>query len=251
MENEIHGKIYDIYAWKHDFDGTASTIFSSLFDLIQERSKITIFTTNYDKSVEEYCGLPERNLKCIDGFVPRGGYNVWEGHNADSNENDGKRKVFLYKLHGSLDWTMHKKHGPIRTGVERMCTSVPNHDHDLLIYPTLSKNNAEYNKLFTKIFTGFENELRIQDVCVVVGFSFHDEMIRNQFMKFVEAGKKLIIIDPNPDTNFRHVILGKSQDCDQEQSKQNIHHIQMELSVDSVDSIINQINESEYVDNSS
>ena len=242
LENKIHAAIYDIYSWDHDYNKIASVIFSSLFNFIQELgSEITVFTTNYDKSVEEYCSQHKHDFRCIDGFFPPGERFVWSRHHTDQNENENMRDVYLYKLHGSLDWTTHSIDGPIKTSVEQMCALAPNLNKDLLVYPTLLKYDAEYDWLFTEIFDEFSKRLEVQDACVVVGFSFRDEKILKRLIEFIKDGKKLILVDPDKDADFQKTILNGLSDSDQKQLERNIYHIPAELSTSTVNSIINQI----------
>ena len=242
LEKKVHAEIYKIYAWTHDSDVKATIIFSSIFGLIHElKSEITVFTTNYDRSIEEYCGQSEDSLRCVDGFSPRSGRYVWTGYETSSNENDSIRNVLLYKLHGSLDWAMHRRAGRIRTGVEQIYTLTPNHEKNLLIYPALSKNNTESDSLFNIIFDKFTTKLASQDACVVVGFSFRDKRIRERLAEFVNAGKKLVIVDPDKNADFQKIILQALPDHEQEHPKQNIHHIREKLNADTVDSTIDQI----------
>ena len=241
LEKSVHSRIYNIYAWNHAYDENVAKIFSSIFGFVRERgSKITVFTTNYDRSVEEYCTQPERQHECIDGFSPEGGLYTWTGDFAGPRENDADRSVFLYKLHGSLDWGTHNWHGRIKTNVEGQCEFSPELGRDLIIYPTLSENN-DGDEMFAEIFDAFSAKLKSQDACIVVGFSFQIEKIRKQFAKFAGAGKTLIVVDPEAHADLQKTILNASPDGGNNQPKQNIHHIRKELSVDTVDSILNQV----------
>ena len=244
IEKTIHDQIYQIYSWEHNHDEKASIILSLIFDYIRKQgSEITVFTTNYDRSVEEYCNQPERKLRCIDGFSPEYGQYVWTGYNTNLNENDGTPNVFLYKLHGSLDWAVHKHRGSVNTHVEQIYTNIPNYDKNLLIYPTLLKNYAEHDELFTIIHNEFSQKLHLQSICIVVGFSFRDERIKKQFIEFIKSGKILIVVDPNKDIDFQNMLLKGLPDNNQEQLKHNIHHIPEALGTDTIDSILNQIND--------
>jgi SIR2-like domain len=204
----IEHEVFKKYAWDHSYDSVLVQILGSLFRLIKKYSEdIRVFTTNYDSAIEQYCSEPERNYLCIDGFR----YNEyshrrkWE-ENYDDPRQEGKTNVYLYKLHGSLNWKRHKTYGPEATSVERSVDD-PNYLEDLLIYPTLSpKEGAEVEPYMT-IRKQFEVLMDTMDACIVIGFSFRYEHINDIFSKFLTRGKSIIIVSPSADkTTFAHLL---------------------------------------------
>jgi hypothetical protein len=106
-----------------------------------EKSRVKIFTTNYDRCIEEAAAA--RNLVLVDGFS----HSAVQRFNRDHFQHDIVRRspsstraeyvdgVFhLYKLHGSMDWRRRKSDGVV---VRRL---VHDDDHEpVLIYPRSSK----------------------------------------------------------------------------------------------------------------
>jgi hypothetical protein len=65
----VEDDVFESYAWDHSSDHVLGQIIDRLLGLIRSHSKeIHVFTTNYDRAVEEYCSKKERNCRCIDGF---------------------------------------------------------------------------------------------------------------------------------------------------------------------------------------
>lgn len=78
----VEDEVFKNYSWNHTYDETLNQIFNEIFSLIKKYSReIHIFTTNYDRAVEEYCSISERNCRKIDGFANEEDRNrrLWEG----------------------------------------------------------------------------------------------------------------------------------------------------------------------------
>ena len=75
--------MFSNYAWDHSDDPVLDTIIPVIFKIVHTGSnKIHIFTTNYDRSIEEYCSDSNRKLRRIDGFR-RDEFNnrrIWDGN---------------------------------------------------------------------------------------------------------------------------------------------------------------------------
>ncbi|MEX0597944.1 MAG: SIR2 family protein [Candidatus Paceibacterota bacterium] len=211
IKNTFENEVFENYSWDHNADQTVNTLFPPLLNFLQSKSdKITIFTTNYDRAVEEYCSRDDNNFFCVDGFKHHeySGRNIWNnGDNLYADLIPNKTDVFLYKLHGSLNWKKHKRYGIERTTYERKPND-PNYEEDFLIYPTLSpKDEANGREPYKTILKQFEEIMNNVDACIVVGFSFRDEHINDILSKFTDKGKILIAISPHCITDFRTRIL--------------------------------------------
>jgi hypothetical protein len=109
LRDRIRTEIFRTYSWKRGA-GRGWGLYRNLFSQLppQMSSVLEVFTTNYDRAVEEYCAtLPDVQL--IDGFAHDEKRRVWEW---DPSIFDAARTVrpgidlniALYKLHGSLNW---------------------------------------------------------------------------------------------------------------------------------------------------
>ena len=206
INNIIEDEIFRTYSWNHDKDHDLNAVMFELIGvLMKESERIRIFTTNYDRAVEEYAS--ENGYQILDGFrfdVSTGRF-LWIGqknyHYEDENryptDFDFKKKnIYLYKLHGSLNWKQHKKHGIVKVDFESKPAD-PNFEKDYLIYPTLSPKDGQELEPYMTIRDEFIEALGKIDVCVVIGFSFRDQHITEKFRDFVNRRDSyLVVVSP-------------------------------------------------------
>lgn len=107
-------------------------------------------------------------------------------------DTDHRQDINLYKLHGSLNWKRHKSGRILRTPEEGRSLD-PNFVDNVLIFPTLS---AKYNgtEPFVTMLSEFQKNMKIADVCIVIGFSFRDTHISEFFINFIRIKKLLIVV---------------------------------------------------------
>lgn len=212
IKSTLEDDVFENYSWdKDESDNPASQILSQIFDLLKKQSKnIVVFTTNYDRAIEEFCSGNDNNYFCVDGFKLHqdSGRFLWNnGDYSYANTINDKTKVFLYKIHGSLNWKKHKNYGIERTTYERKPDD-PNYEEDFLIYPTLSpKEEANGRKPYNEILKNFDDSMKDIDVCIIIGFSFRDDHVNEKFEEFVDRGGILIVISPNSQYDFRTRVL--------------------------------------------
>jgi len=193
----IETDIFENYRWDRTKNEILIKIYNIIFaKLIAQNYPIRVFTTNYDSAIEEYCSLT-RAYKCIDGFDwdRHSRRIVWNGLFSPPDAEEGK-DVYLYKLHGSLNWKMHSSGEIVRT-VDEAKPQDPNLTADLLVYPTVSPKDGTEKEPYVTIKSHFEKVLDDSDACIIIGFSFRDEHIKNVFKKFVDDKKALIVISPS------------------------------------------------------
>ena len=171
---------------------------------------VRVFTTNCDRSVEEYCSDPARGFQCRDGFEydPQTGRTRWAGFAGWPAPSGGGAWtelgiLSLLKIHGSLGWKFSKQYGPERMAYEAKSAD-PDYD-DILIYPTGLPKSA-YGGIHGDIFGEFAGGLSASDACVVVGYSFSDELIAGQFARFVEGGGTLVAVGPEAAASLSNVL---------------------------------------------
>jgi hypothetical protein len=116
--------------------------------------------------------------------------------------------IYLYKLHGSLNWKKHKVYGVEATSEERRSND-PNYSENLLVYPTVSPKDGEFMEPYKTIRATFKKFMETNDICIVIGFSFRDEHINEIFSSFLNRGKSVIIISPSADKNVYSSLLKK------------------------------------------
>ena len=208
-------EVYRQYAWNHDFDEVAAGLLGPLVKMAMAMNgdgHVAVFTTNYDRAVEEFCEGAE--LPVRDGFrLDKTERRVWRGEfGADggkAGEQGGPRAVRLYKLHGSLDWKHDAKHGVLKTDYDG--ASEGNNYKDILIHPSLAdKGDDIASEPYRTIRDSFRRELESSDACVAVGFSFRDPHIADEFRKFAEQRDNiLIVVGPDAYEDVNRRILGR------------------------------------------
>lgn len=185
-------------------------LYDQLFGALRKHSKeLHVFTSNYDRAIEEYCSKEERKCRCIYGFYfdQFSKRRRWDGKFLYPIE-EGFTNVYLCKLHGSLTWKKHKACGIVETGEERR-SSDANYLKNLLVYPTLSPKDGQEIEPYSTMREEFKSFMVVSDVCVVIGFSFRDEHLNAIFSDFYKRGKSIIVVSPSADKNVFGNLLRK------------------------------------------
>lgn len=191
---KIEDEIFNNYAWNHSDDEALYKVLTFIIKTTQNTTQFHIFTTNYDRAIEEYCSNSDGKFHYIDGFRYSKSNNrrIWDGNFEDHIEQDSVN-ICLYKLHGSLNWKRHRKYG-IEATSEETRSSDPNYIENLLVYPTISPKDGEEKEPYKTIREYFENYMDIANFCIVIGFSFRDEHINKIFSSFINSNRRLIVI---------------------------------------------------------
>lgn len=218
VEAELENFVYENYRWQPTHKSQLEEICDKVVRFLKIHSEsIRIFTTNYDRVIEEYCHSSPFRL--VDGFERNPTHSEisqWTG-NFDIEQRDEIRNVHLYKLHGSLNWKEHIDNGIIKTNEESISQD-SNFKRNLVIMPTLSPKEEEEVEPFSTIISEFEKNMDELDGIIVIGFSFRDHRINQIFKKFFQRGKALVILSPssmeNTCQNLLHVDIPEDYDKD-------------------------------------
>jgi NAD-dependent SIR2 family protein deacetylase len=200
----LEDDVFENYAWNHSADSSLSSIFDELIKLLENNSKeIHVFTTNYDRAVEEYCSKREKNCRCIDGFQldEYSNRRLWAGSYSYPKVDNKTTNVYLYKLHGSLNWKRHKIYDIEATSEERRSYD-SNYVENLLVYPTLSPKDGAEVEPYKTIREEFRKYMEGADLCIIIGFSFRDMHVNTIFSDFLKRGKKMILVSPSAYENI-------------------------------------------------
>ena len=166
-----------------------------------EKSRVKLFTTNYDRCIEE--AAVARNLALIDGFS----HSAVQRFNRDHFHQDIVRRsdnetraqyvegIFhLYKLHGSMDWRRRKSDGVVIRRLEYDNTHEP-----VLIYPRSSKYQEAFAPPYLDMFAAWQAALREPDTTLIIsGFGFADDHISAPIWSALESNLsiRLVLCDP-------------------------------------------------------
>lgn len=184
LDKQIRAQLFQ---WINISNYDQSKYFRRFSDFVSDiGSAVRVFTLNYDICVEKaLAGTP---LTIELGF---NGDREWEASKFDANEN-ADVGLYLYKLHGSIDWIRDVGNGHILT----LCDNPqPNPE---LIFGTAAKLSSIDPYLF------YVHELRKYSLSealrfiVVIGYSFSDEYINGLIEQAVTRSDylKVLVISP-------------------------------------------------------
>lgn len=194
LRNHIQEIIFDVYQFRPDCKSNFR-LYSDLFSAISSVTKAkeySVFTTNYDRIVEEFCASAE-NYDVRDGFRidQKSKRNFWDARSFDLPQASNNTLVKLFKLHGSLNWKLSEFGLEQVMPEQRLGKPTPVYKQDVLIYPG-SKERPE-REPFRRLYDRFDSEMKRADRCLVIGFSFRDQYLNRIFREFVESGKGQLI----------------------------------------------------------
>ena len=199
-KKNIIEKVYSYYSFKDEQIQNIQKQYDSIFNILNSQ-KIHVFTTNYDQIIEEYVRKKE-------GLTPNDGFkhddstsrNIFNSDNFDKGLDD-KKIINIYKLHGSLNW---KK---MVNDIIRQDREELNHNEseNLLIAPTLDPKNGLDDEPFSSLNRRFEDHCKNTDIFMIIGYAFRDSHVNKIFKKFIDDGKKIIVISPSVTDDLRVV----------------------------------------------
>jgi hypothetical protein len=163
-----------------------------LSPLLQMRDNpVEIATLNYDRSVELMC--ERRGIRLDTGISGWSGGSDWRW--------DDDAEVRLLKIHGSIDWRIHREKGLgglYETKVVAASESGPPQHRSLpgVVFGARGKLRADGP--FLSMLREFENMLARADRLLVVGYSFRDAHINVALSRWINSSplRNITIIDP-------------------------------------------------------
>ena len=192
-----------------------------------EKARVKLFTTNYDRCIEE--AAVARSLVLIDGFSHSAVQRFNRDHfqqdivrrSASSTRADYVDGVFhLYKLHGSMDWRRRKTDGVV---IRRLAQD---ESHEpVLIYPRSSKYQEAFAPPYLDMFAAWQAALREPDTTLIVsGFGFADDHISAPIWSALESNLsiRLVLCDPGfvPETELDGSgLIGEAHEIDKTNDK--------------------------------
>lgn len=184
LDKQIRAQLFN---WINISNYDKAGYFKGFSSLVSEiGSAVRVFTLNYDICVEK--SLSGTGFNIERGF---NGKRQWEASKFDPNEN-ADVGLYLYKLHGSIDWTRDDD----MDGALTLCDSPqPNPE---LIFGAAAKLSSLDPYLF------YVHELRKYSLnealrfIVVVGYSFSDGYINGLIGQAIKRSKylKIVVVSP-------------------------------------------------------
>lgn len=171
-DNEYSTETFEIYKdfYRYVFDKRS-----------EQKSKVSIFTTNYDLFNEYalennnilYCtGIQNTILKKFD--INQFKYRVVDDTNRYKEKwQPVSKEANLYKIHGSINWKSNEKG-------ELQQVDFNDEDDQVVIYPTMLKHKETAQAPYSELFREFSNCLQKKDTTlIIIGYGFPDEHINN------------------------------------------------------------------------
>ncbi|HJH28034.1 MAG TPA: hypothetical protein C5S37_15020 [Methanophagales archaeon] len=221
---------------KEDKRENIAELYDNLFKIIGTHCSppIDIFTTNYGLVIEEYIENKKHIVYC-DGFnchseISEKAYlcdedddpfiwsTIWNAEKYDkatefANELRNSRNsnynsfetIRFFKLHGSIDQYIQ---GDEIVKKDILFPTKTVNGKELLesmIYPMREKE--VYKDPFFELFTCLKSSLISEKICIVIGYSFGDEHIRNIFFDSVKRNQEIKILfgNRNPDEGIENL----------------------------------------------
>lgn len=194
---KIMNAFYTMQFNREEITGLYEPIFSSINNNFKNNS-ISIFTTNYDTAIEQYCRY--NGLELIDGFQKMGPSLIWNPVEYYQKQDPSQKTITLFKLHGSFTWRK------IGNEIFQFGMSAERMPGDkALIYPTETKEYP-YEEPFKTAYKFLDRFLGTAEIVIVIGYSFRDRGITyiideaqssNPNLKFI------IVCGENPEDDTR------------------------------------------------
>ena len=172
-----------IQHWTKFNSGKAEELIAPLRTLVEvpQEFNIDVFTLNYDV-IWEAC-LNSSSEKLVENGFSNGG---WTGEFEDQHN---PAKLFLSKLHGSVDWYFD-------TETEDVKSSDQSVDEPLIIFGSSYKMQSF--DPFISLLSRFRQRLQNSTLYVIVGYSFHDRYINNILIQSLSSQltRSAVVVDP-------------------------------------------------------
>jgi hypothetical protein len=179
----------------HNNTTTRVAYYKKFYEFQQSiQAPIRIFSLNYDQCIEK--SKPnDYEIEC--GFDDE---NKWSSERFN-NTNNISAGIFLYKLHGSIDWIRDVKTG------ELMRYDSPNENAELIF-----GTDAKLQSVDPFLFNVYElrNYSLLCKMIVIIGYSFNDSHINGLLGQALRASNRKLLVVDNKD-EYIDLILSKLQ----------------------------------------
>ena len=202
LKAKIISQLYISYSDRPELE-KAWEVYKDYIDIVRQRNGdiVPIFTTNYDRVIECLADIHDSDVnQVVRGFkqqkrgIPRNP--IWAPEGVFDQEPKGD-KVFLFKLHGSLNWRIDKR-DQLREAEEGLFELRDLWKENVLIPP--GTVDFQYGEPYQSLRTYLEGYLEKAQTCVVIGYRFDDPTIRDIFVRSLERDLRLIMLNPEAET---------------------------------------------------
>ena len=189
----------DIGVYQDLIENKTRLVLTRLFQhlLRTANPQFTVITTNYDRLAEYAANMAKAEVLTgftsgwIQRFVPDNSTNVWKRLGQDF-----EGRIYILKVHGSLDWFEQKGREAIAIPLAR---EIPESFRPLMVTPGISKYQEVHKDPFRTIMSQSDAVLKKASCFLCIGFGFNDEhlqpilldRVRNNDIPIVIVTKKL------------------------------------------------------------
>ena len=156
---------------------------------------IRVFTLNYDRCIEENSSRKDFGFLVERGFEEEETNRLWNYKRFDEVNPNTEPDIYLYKLHGSIDWERDEE-----TKVVSCIDGTPQKPD--LIFGT--QNKLQFADPYLYLFSAFRFHTLKSKLIICIGYSFSDEHINgliSQALKQNENSKVLVVKYSNSEKN--------------------------------------------------
>lgn len=149
---------------------------------------LRVFTLNYDLLVE---GLDSEEFRIESGFADYGPSSFWDWRRFEENENNaGEINLYLYKLHGSIDWKRDENQNLYHV---RQIQRVESHSLELIFGRDFKLEAADPYLFYIYSFREYTFKSR---AILAIGYGFGDAHINKIISQALrsDASRRLIVI---------------------------------------------------------
>ncbi|MBU7045386.1 MAG: SIR2 family protein [Theionarchaea archaeon] len=150
---------------------------------------LKVYSVNYDTCIEQFC--KKYSLSYTDGFEL-----YWHPEFFEDEEYQVKH----YKLHGSVMWWKTNRNTyvkiPIKSPVENIELITGEIAENVIVYPVPGK--ADYSRPLLDLKSILYKDLKQARICIIIGYTFRDDSIKQVFLEAAEENHDLLIILISP-----------------------------------------------------
>jgi hypothetical protein len=166
-------------------------LFTGLLDLVQGRSVLPIFTTNYDLTFEAIRD-GKLDFTICNGVATTGEIGRWSRKVYETQAN---YRFAIFRLHGCSHWMRQKLGGGI---VFQALPDIGDAEirEPCLLYPIPGKEDRIFEEPFRTAYRHFELCLLAAKTIVIIGYSGRDPIIRAHLKEALELDpvKRIIVV---------------------------------------------------------
>ena len=200
LVEEINKVVYDLYAHMTPQNELEGNWIPLLSDLSTRCQKLYLFTTNYDRVLENAANFVNGNKippkiplhsGYINGVERELDVTLWSENTLGQSLSGTTSNGLITKLHGSVDWSSENQRVVIGGAFYK-----GNHARHAILYPGLT--GLPDSEPFRSFHSFFDLTLAAAEYLIVIGFAFRDDAINTSIVKASkESGfKGVVVIDP-------------------------------------------------------